>query len=873
MAAFDKVNSGIAGIDQALDNIRMGDNVVWQLTHLEDFRCIVEPFVRQALKDGRDLVYIRFAEHIELVKPHPHITRYELNPHEGFEPFSVKVRSIITEHGRDAFYVFDCLSELQVAWSADLMMGNFFRVTCPYLFILDTVAYFPIIRGSHSQSAVNKIRDTTQLFIDVFSDDSKLFVHPLKVWNRQSPTMFAPHAVDLETQAAHPLTDSVEMSRFFTCADAANAGAPDENTDSWDRFFSMVQARQSAADLDEESRLRLSRMMCNMMMTRDEHMRSMVKEVFDISDYLIVRRRMVGTGLIGGKACGMLLARKIVEARLPQYRARLEPHDSFYIGTDVFYTYIVYNDAWATRIEQVNERGYGKAAAALRNSLLEGSFPEDVRNGFVRILDYFGQTPIIVRSSSFLEDGFGNAFAGKYESVFCPNTGSPEERLSDFEAAVRHVYASTMDRSALEYRARNGLDQREEQMALLVQRVSGSRVAEHLFMPTAAGVGYSHSAWHWMKDMDPEAGMLRLVMGLGTKAVDRTGHDFPRLASLDRPLATTARDTAEKHRFSQKYLEAIDLQDCKLREMPVLDVQNELSAAARKALFEHDREAESRLRERGRRQNVLFASCEGLVANREFTGMMASILHTLQDEYDTPVDIEYTINVGENGDFVVNLLQCRPLKALNNVSGIEVPQLEEQDVLFEIHDGSMGSSRSVAIDLVILVDPRSYYECPHIKKSRVAPLISTVNERIKKTGETCLLLSPGRIGTSSPELGVPIAFADMSEMSGICEIAFSDAGYSPELSYGSHMFQDLVEAEMFYGALLEEATKTPIYRPGALTNGVMRDTSDITADVLGELEDKDLEGIVAVFDTHATGLTLWHDAVANRSVCGIAHED
>lgn len=869
MAAFDRVKSGITGIDQALDNIRMGDNVVWQLTRLEDFSYVVRPFVRQALEDGRDLVYIRFATHDELVEPHPDITRYELNPHEGFEPFTVKVRQIITEHGRDAFYVFDCLSELQVAWSADLMMGNFFRVTCPYLFILDTVAYFPIIRGSHSLSAVGKVRDTTQLFIDVFSDGTEMFVHPLKVWNRQSPTMFAPHAVNLETQTAHPLTDSVEMSRFYTCADAANAGAPDENTDSWDRFFSMVQARQVAGDMDEEDESRLSRMMCNMMMTRDERMRSMVRGAFGINDYLLVRRRMVGTGLIGGKACGMLLARKIVETALPQYRAHLEPHDSFYIGTDVFYTYIVYNDAWGTRIEQINERGYGKAAEALRESLMTGSFPEDIRNGFQRILDYFGQAPIIVRSSSFLEDGFGNAFAGKYESVFCPNTGSPEERLRDFENAVRHVYASTMDRSALEYRLRNGLDRREEQMALLVQRVSGSLTGEHLFMPTAAGVGYSHSAWRWMQDMDPEAGMLRLVMGLGTKAVDRTSRDFPRIASLDRPLATTARNIAEKHRFSQKYLEAIDLEGCKLCELPIADVQDNLSVAARNAVLEHDREAESRLRERGRRQSVLFASCEGLVANRELMSMMASILRTLQDEYGTPVDIEYTINVGEGGDYVVNLLQCRPLKALNNLDEVNVPQLEGQKTLFEIHDGSMGSSRTSSVDLVILVDPRRYYNCPHVKKSLVAPLISAVNERVKKTGETCLLLSPGRIGTSSPELGVPVAFADMSEMAGICEVAYSDAGYSPELSYGSHMFQDLVEAEMFYGALLEDASKTPVYQPEILTDGLLSGAVDITAGVLSEIDDSDLEGIVTVFETREAGLVLWHDAVANRSACGV----
>src|SRR5690606_19313529 len=107
-----------------------------------------------------------------------------------------------------------------------------------------------------------------------------------------------------------------------------------------------------------------------------------------------------------------------------------------------------------------------------------------------QILEYFGQSPIIVRSSSLLEDSFGNAFAGKYESVFCVNQGTPEERYRAFEQAVRTVYASAMDRDALVYRLNRGLAGRDEQMALLVQRVSGDHFGD-LFFPHAAGVGHS----------------------------------------------------------------------------------------------------------------------------------------------------------------------------------------------------------------------------------------------------------------------------------------------------------------------------------------------------------------------------------------------
>ena len=178
------------------------------------------------------------------------------------------------------------------------------------------------------------------------------------------------------------------------------------------------------------------------------------------------------------------------------------------------------------------------------------------------------RSPIIVRSSSILEDGFGNAFAGKYESVFCVNRGTLEERLTQFEKAVKIVYASTMDLSALEYRKMNGLEGRDEQMALLVQRVSGSYYGDY-YMPSAAGVGYSHSTYRFLEDMDPNAGLLRLVMGLGTKAVDRTKIDYPRIVSLDRPKAQMQSDIAMRHRFSQHYLDQLDLKQVQVTEKTV----------------------------------------------------------------------------------------------------------------------------------------------------------------------------------------------------------------------------------------------------------------------------------------------------------------
>lgn len=866
MAAFERISCGIPELDSVFDNIRLGDNVVWQLSSLDTFAAFVDPFVRQCIVDKHPLIYVRFASHEPLVQAQPGVIIYELNPHKGFEAFTIEVRELITQNGCDVCYVFDCLSELQAAWSADLMMGNFFRVTCPYLFELDTVAYFPIIRGGHSFQTIAKIRDTTQVLIDVYSDpenyngEKNLYVHPLKVWNRYNETMFLAHRYSCDTGRVSTLTDGMEASRFYALASVESNATPDRNTDSWDRFFAAAQLDYSRGTLTSNTCTK----MCNMMITKDQRMRAMVRKFFEPTDYFEIRDHMIGTGLIGGKACGMLLARKIIQTQLPDVYRRLEPHDSFYLGSDVFYSYLVANNLWELRIEQRSEQGFINAAPALQEGLLDGVFPDDIREQFMRILDYYGQAPIIVRSSSFLEDGFGNAFAGKYESVFCANSGSPEERLKTFESAIRRVYASTMDPSALEYRRRNRLDRKEEQMALLVMRVSGSYYGGHLFMPTAAGVGYSHSTYRWSDSIDPSAGMLRLVAGLGTKAVDRTQTDYPRIVSLDKPLAQTNQTWADKHRYSQHNADVLDLQERTVTERNVLDLADLFPQFAQQAVFEHDREAEGRLRERGQFRPVLFASCQGLVENREFTSLMTKLLAMLERCYEHPVDIEYTVNVGKSGAFAVNLLQCRPLHLLQSGKQIDLPVLPHEDTFFRIAQSAMGKSRATSVDAVVVVDPLQYYRYPHAQKPTVARLIGLANDRVCGSGKNCLLMVPGRIGTSSPELGVPVSFADICNFMGICEIASSEAGYSPELSYGSHLFQDLVEADIYYGALLENPKQ--VYYNASFVERLV----EITDEVLPTNEGL---SAVHVFETGDIPLMLWHDLRTNTSICGVSNSE
>ncbi len=852
MAAFERVLSGIPMMDTALDNIRMGDNVVWQVSELDEFRVLARAFADQAVRDGRNLIYCRFAEHPPILEPMEGLRIIHVELSHRFETFTIDIHDLIEREGKDAFYVFDCLSELEEAWATDLMMGNFFHLTCPYLFLLDTVAFFPIIRGRHSFDAIAQIRDTTQLFLDVLpGEEGELFVRPVKVWNRYSQTMFSPHVFHPATGEFRLLSEGVEISRFYRQMNAAARETQDQNMDSWERFFQRTKLKhRSGLDVSAECGR-----ICDVMLTRDTRLRELIKKHFRPQDYFEIHSRMVGTGLIGGKACGMLLARKLIENLRPDLFERIEPHDSFYVGSDVFYAYIVDNGFWDLKIRQRTEEGYFTLAASFGEHIMAGRFSPNIEAAFRNLLEYYGNDPIIVRSSSILEDGFGNAFAGKYESVFCGGGGTLEERLETFEQAVRTVYASTVSMSALDYRKRRGLEKLDEQMGLLVQRVSGSRY-EGFFMPCAAGVGYSISPYR-MGVEHPEEGMLRLVAGLGTAAVDRRTGSYPRMVSLDAPTKMLLSSSADRHQYSQRLIDAVGDGAEPLQSFSAEYIRKALAPHQVNLLYSHDWDAEREFRERGLRRESLYVSCDGLVKNDALMEDMRSILRLLQDTYDYPVDIEYTINTAPDGKYVIDLLQCRPLQRTSEGEAVTLPQItDESCVLLDTAGVSMGFSRKFPVDVIVYIDAIAYYQMPYREKYRVKNALSAVNWHFREQDKHLLLITPGRICTSSPELGVPSTFADISQFDAIFEVSERKAGYVPELSYGSHIFQDLVEAGILYTAIFE-GNSTRIFRPERLR--AMENT-------LGKYVEQtaDLLDAVHVCETAGQGIELYYDMVSER---------
>lgn len=847
MERYEKVSTGLKGFDAAIDHLRLGDNVVWQVNAMESYKEMVEAYVKQALGDHRKLVYVRFGNHEPLLEPREGLTICEIDATMGFESFATQIHNLITQLGYRVFYVFDCLTDLLEYWYSDLMLGNFFKVTCPYLYELDTVAYFAIKRNVHTYSTIAGIRETTQLLLDLYQVNQKVYIHPLKVWRRYSPTMFFPHFIQGEEAVC--ITASSEAAELFSSIHRS-----EERLDYWNVIFQ--NARDSLRQPPREQ-VPLKKLLMTLLIGSESKMLDLCDQYFTLQDLLEIASREIGTGFIGGKSVGMLLARKILLTEAyERFRPYLEPHDSYYLGSDIFYTYIVENGWWKLRTQQKTEEGYFQYAPELKEKLLKGKFPEDIQEQFVQMLEYFGQSPIIVRSSSLLEDNFGNAFAGKYESVFCVNQGTPEERYEAFEQAIRIVYASTMNEEALSYRRNRGLSERDEQMAILVQRVSGDYYGDYFF-PHIAGVGNSSNLYVWDKNVDMEAGMLRLVFGLGTRAVDRTEGDYVKIVTLDDPLRVPLIHYEDQKKYSQHFVDVLSLNTNQLISQPLEDIIT-TDIKVKKELFAGiDEQTLERLRERGLLYKLPYMlEFKNLLKDTQFPCLMRELLALLAKVYDYPVDIEFTGNFRKDGGFKVNLLQCRPLQTKGLGKTVDIPKLlESKDCMFSTKGNFMGGNVHLQLDYVIYVQAAAYLRLNEQAKYQVARTIGKINSALK--GSNAMLIGPGRWGTTTPSLGVPVHFTELCNMSVICEVASKEEGFEPELSYGSHFFQDLVEADIFYVAILD-GQKDVVFQPDRLY-----ESDNILNTVLKE--NTQLEEVIHVAKTE--GLELFSDIVTQTLLC------
>jgi hypothetical protein len=430
----------------------------------------------------------------------------------------------------------------------------------------------------------------------------------------------------------------------------------------------------------------------------------------------------------------------------------------------------------------------------------QGKFPHDILAELDQLLQTLDQNPLIIRSSSLLEDNFGTSFAGKYDSIFCPNQGTPQENLANLASAIAQVYASTLNPDALLYRRSMGLQDYDERMAVLIQVVKGELTGKY-FLPHAAGVAFSRNTYRWSPEIRSEDGFMRLVWGLGTRAVERIGNDYPRLVALSHPLLHPEDSSKAIRHYSQQFVDVIDLEGNSFQTLPVNEVLNPKYPILR-YIAEIDQGgylSPIRTSVQGDDLDKLVLTFDQLLNRTPLAKHMREILAILETHYKAPVDTEFTAHVEEiastTPEVDICILQCRPQSHFKESQAQLPANLSDLDILFST-SRMVPRGRVDWISHVMLVDADSYLSLPtESARAEVGRAISKLNAAL--ADQVFICMGPGRWGTRNLDLGVFIGYSDIYNTSALIEITGQEIGLTPEPSFGTHFFQDLVEANIY----------------------------------------------------------------------------
>ena len=505
-------------------------------------------------------------------------------------------------------------------------------------------------------------------------------------------------------------------------------------------------------------------------------------------------------GLLGGKSAGLFLAGQILRRRAEENPAmsRVRIPRTWYITSDCIQTFLNYNDLEEMleqkykSVEQIREE-YPNIVQILKNSV----FPGEILTWLSGCLDDLGVAPIIVRSSSLLEDRTGTAFSGKYKSLFLANGGTREERLNALTDAIAEVYASVFAPDPIEYRRERGLTDFHEEMGIMIQEVVGRKMGRY-FLPECAGVAMSNNELRWSPRLRREDGLVRLVPGLGTRAVDRLSDDYPRLLAPGQPGLNVNATVEETLHYAPRWVDVIDLEKNSFVTVPVgrllaecgesfPGIENIVSVHRDGALSQHSRI------DIDFQADELVVTFDGLIRNTPFVKDIQALLRTLSESLGKPVDIEFAVSGGQ-----IYLLQCRGQSSPADERPLPIPDdVERDDVLFHARKQSTNGWVPDITHLVYVV-PEAYAALPGPEEmARVARAVGRLNSLLPK--RQFILIGPGRWGSRGDvRLGVPVTYSEINNCAVLAEVARRSGPYSPDLSFGTHFFQDLVEASIRY---------------------------------------------------------------------------
>jgi len=533
-----------------------------------------------------------------------------------------------------------------------------------------------------------------------------------------------------------------------------------------------------------------------------------VKDFYELLNKIIFPSRCHGK--LGGKSAGLFLARKIIE-KSPDSNPRLREVKvprTWYLTSDWILHFVHFND-----LEEVLNRKYMEIDQIrqeyphLVSVFKSCAFPPELAKGLSLVLEDLGERPLIVRSSSLLEDRFGSAFSGKYKSLFLGNRGSREDRLSALLDAVAEVYASIFSPDPTEYRAERGLIDVHEEMGIMIEEVVGCRVGNY-FLPACSGVAFSNNEFRWSARIKRADGLIRLVPGLGTRAVDRVADDYPVLIAPGQPTLRANVSVDEVLKYSPKKIDVINLESNAFETIDALELlrsfQSDYPQLRHMISFvDHDRIEQPIGLFPDLNTSTPVFTFEGLIRHTPFADCLRDLLGLLQAKLGSPVDIEFAYDGTD-----LYLLQCRPQCYGSDSAPSPIPQDLPADKVIFSANRYVSNGKVPDITHIVYVDLQHYSQLNDESAIRdISRAVSRLNKLLPK--RQFILIGPGRWGSRGDiRLGVPVTYSDINNTAMLIEVARQKGDYLPDLSFGTHFFQDLVEAAIRYLPLYPDSPQT-----------------------------------------------------------------
>ncbi len=503
----------------------------------------------------------------------------------------------------------------------------------------------------------------------------------------------------------------------------------------------------------------------------------------------------IGYGLLGGKAQGLAALKGLVGDGSPLQAAYPD------VDMRVPRTLVITSSAFEAFLEENRLRKLALSGPPDREvaaAFLKSRLPAELEAGLQQYLE-MAKWPLAVRSSGSLEDGHQHAYAGLFRTYMLSNCSNRNAlRLERLVQAVKLVYASTFYEGPRAYAKRVGHDLEKGCMAVIVQQAVGM-TSGSFYYPTISGVAQSHNVYPF-GGMKPQDGVATIAMGLGQQVVagERALRFCPKFPKR-LPQRATVEDLLY---YAQRRFYAIDCHaddglsfngNGHLVRRQVAEAEAEPAVQALAGTYVL---AEHRVRDSVHMEGTRVLTFANVLKYDLFplSPILRDLLLRGEEMLNAPVEIEFAVNLAGAGlaRSQFYLLQMRVMGTHSAGAMVDITSSDLQHAIC-VTRNALGASAGLAVNDIVYVKPGAF-DPAHTRD--MAQQVAAINAQLASQGRPYLLVGPGRWGTADPWLGIPVRWADISNVAAIVETR--DDALNVEPSQGAHFFHNLSSLGISY---------------------------------------------------------------------------